>query len=206
MRRLGEVSRELLQVARLAGKIKLPPHDSAKLCHGRQRPIRLQFRKLFSQLGEAAQDIEIHLHPPANARVLHLHHHVVARVQPRAVRLPNRGRGQRRRVKISKQRFERLLKLRLDRLAHYLRLVARHTSLQLLQFLRERHSDLVGSRTENLPQLDERGPQLFDRHPNSRFAIQMGELLAVAVLQKTLHQRQIEAANPSPPTRTCSES
>ena len=117
-------------------------------------------------------------------------------MQPGPVRLADRSRGQRRRIEIREQRLQRLFELRLDRLAHDLRLVARHARLQLLQFLRERHADLVGPRAQNLPELDERRPQLFDRHPNPRLAAQMGELLAIAILQEALHQREIEPAHP----------
>ena len=119
-------------------------------------------------------------------------------MQPRAVHLADRRRSQRRRVEIGEQVVERLLELRLDRLAHDLR--RRRTARSVCSFCNscgERHADLVGPRAEDLAELDERRAQLFDRQPNPRLAAQMGERLAVAVLQEALHQRQVEPADPT---------
>ena len=91
---------------------------------------------LLGQLREAGEDVEIDFHAAADAGVLHFHHHVFARRQPRAVRLADRRRGERRRVEIGEQSLERLAELRFDRLADDLRIVAGHAGLQLLQFLR----------------------------------------------------------------------
>ena len=74
------------------------------------------------------------------------------------MRLADRSRSQRRRIEIGEEHLQRLLKFRLDRFAHHARLVTSHVRLQLLQFLRERHADLVGPRAQDLAQLDKRRP------------------------------------------------
>src|SRR5262249_44551540 len=65
-----------------------------------------------------------------------------------------------------------------------------------LQLLRERHSDLVRARAQNLAKFDECRPQLLDRQADPRLPAQMGERLAVAILANSLHHRDIVPAAP----------
>ena len=77
MRSAGEVAAELLEVAGLAGKIELAPHDATKLGDSCLRPIRLQLGQFLGQLCQTGQNIEIDFHAAADSGMLHLHHHVV---------------------------------------------------------------------------------------------------------------------------------
>ena len=77
------------------------------------------------------------------------------------------------------------------------RVVGRHVGLQLLEFVGERHADLVGPRAEDLAELDERRAELFDRQPDASLAAEVSERFAVAVAEDALHHRQIEAADPA---------
>ena len=76
-------------------------------------------------------------------------------------------------------------------------IVGRHAGLQLLQFVGERHADLVGPRAEDLAELDERGAELFDGQPDAGLAAEVGERFAVAVFEDALHDRELEAADPA---------
>ena len=202
MLRAGEVARELLQVARFAREVELAPHGPAKLGHRGLRPIRFQFRQLLRQLREPGQNIEIDFHPPANARVLHLHHDIVA-ARAAAHDAPAQSTPRPAASNRNPQTARRAACPSSDSIVSRTTSgsIARHARLQLLQFLRERHADLIRPRAQNLAQLDERRPKLFDRQPNPRLAAQVRKRLAVAVLQESPSRaarsnRLIQSARP----------
>ena len=198
VRRAGEVAGELLQVAGLAGEVELAAHDAAELGHRRLRPVRLQLGQLLGQLREAGQDVEIDFHAAADAGVLHLHDDVVA--ASAAVR-GGPGRSTPRPAASCRSRqTARRAACRAPFRSSRARLRRRRTARSVCSFCSscgERHADLVGPRAEDLAQLDERRPELFERQPNARFAAQVGERFAVAVLEEALHERQVEPADPT---------
>jgi hypothetical protein len=69
--------------------------------------------------------------------------------------------------------------------------------LKLLQFAGQSHANLIGTRAEDLAELDEGGAKLLDRQPNPRLAAQVRERFAIAILQHPLDERKIQPANPT---------
>ena len=112
---IGEVAGELLQVAALEGEVQLAQQRAPELPHDRARLVGTHLRRmLLGQLGQPGQDIQVGHDLVRDARVLHFDHHVLARWQPRAMHLGNRGRGQRRVVEFGKQRSSPACRTRLQ--------------------------------------------------------------------------------------------
>ena len=138
---------------------------------------------LLGELREAVQHLQVFVDLRFDPRVLHLDDDPLARLQPGAVDLADRGRGDRRQLELGKQLVQRLAQLRLDRLANDLRRIGGRRRLELLQLVGQLLADQVGPGAQQLAELDERRPQLGERQADSRFARQAGQRLAVAVLQ-----------------------
>src|SRR5262249_20408361 len=77
-----------------------------------------------------------------------------------------------------------------------LRRITRDARLQFLQFLRERHPNLIRPSAQNLPELNERRPKLFNCHPDPRLAAKMSERLSVTILQDPFYEIDIKSAEP----------
>ena len=195
----AEVAGELLQVAGFAGEVELAADDAAKLGDHRLRPIRLRARAASRRAGRGRPGCRGR--PPCGGWMPACCTFTTTSSplsEPGAVHLADRRRGERRRVEVDEQR-------RRAAASSSVSIVSRTASassagtlgLQLLQFLGERHADLVGPRAEDLAELDERRAELFDRQANARFAAEMGERFAVAVFEDALHHGQIEAADPA---------
>ena len=93
---LCEMSGEFLQVAALHGEVQLAEQSAAELANhpaGLIRPNLL--RVLFRQLGQPRYNVEVRQNLVGDACVLNLDHDLLARVQPGAMDLGNRSRGER---------------------------------------------------------------------------------------------------------------
>ena len=91
-----------------------------------------------------AEVLHVGAHRGVHARVLHLHRHVAAVVQLRAVDLPDRGGGDRLLVELREGLLQRLAHLLLDHLAHVLEGHLRRGVAQLGELLLELLAVLLG--------------------------------------------------------------
>ena len=197
----AEVAGELFEVAGLAGEVELAADDAAELGDHRLRPVGASSGSISASWARPARmsrSTSMRRWMPACCTFTTTS---VAGIGPtgesRAVDLADRCRGERRRVEVDEERVERGVEFGFDRLADGVGVVGGHVGLQLLQFVGERHADLVGPRAEDLAELDERGPELFDRQADAGLAAEVGERFAVAVLEDALHDGQVEAADPA---------
>ena len=194
----AEVAGELVEVAGLAGEVELAADDAAEFGDHRLRPVGRELGQHLGELGETGQDVEVDVHAALDAGVLHFHDDIGAAAA--SARRDGPGRSTPRRAAWCRSRRTALRAARRARFrssADGLGIVGGHVGLQLLQLVGERHADLVGPRAEDLAELDERGAELFDGQADARFAAEMGERFAVAVLEDALHDGQIEAADPA---------
>ena len=92
--------------------------------------------------------------------------------------LADRRRGERRRIEIDEQFLEWLRQIRIRMVS---RTVASSSAGTLVcSFCNSSangHADLIGPSAQNLAELDERRPELFDRHADSRLAAEMARVL-----------------------------
>ena len=112
---------ELVQVPLLAAEIELAAERAAHLGDVGRRAIGLELGKLLGELGQAAEHLQVFVDLRFDARVLHLDDDPLARLQPGAMHLADRGRGDRHEVELGEQLVERLAQLGLDDLADRLR-------------------------------------------------------------------------------------
>mmetsp|Transcript_5606 Transcript_5606/g.16812 ORF Transcript_5606/g.16812 Transcript_5606/m.16812 type:complete len:625 (-) Transcript_5606:259-2133(-) len=156
--RLGE----LLRVLALVDVVDLLVQQLGRLLVDvRVRPVgavRLRV-ELVEQLDEHLEVLQVRVEQLAQARPLHLDRHRHALVHG-AVNLPERRRGNR----LLLERVEDLLDRRAELPAHDLHRLcaakAGHVVLQVAQHLDVLLLEHVGPRRHNLPELDERRPQL----------------------------------------------
>ena len=148
--------------------------------------------------------------------MLHLHHHLAAIGQARAMDLSNRGGADGYRIELSEDLIRRPAQFGGDRGKSDFRLVRRHAVLQLGQFVRDFLPDEIGPGAEHLAELDVGGAQLGDCETDARgmrllgrqLAFLAGEMILLAVefgltqppCQPVLRQDADDLADPTDAT------
>ena len=157
----------LLHGAGFGGVVQLLAHAALKGIH---HVLGVGQALLAQEAGREAhqlvQEHEVGAHFFAHAGALHLHHHFLAGGQPRPVHLPDAGRAQRHVVELAEHLRQRSAQLLLDKLPGLRHRKRRHVALQLLKLVNQGLRQQVGAVAERLRELDERGPQLLNAHPN----------------------------------------
>src|SRR5712691_6149560 len=157
----GVVFCKLLDVARFVIEIQLEEHGGAELADdagGRVDAGLLdhsleESRQVEEEIGVAADLL-------LDARTLHLDHHVLARGEPRAVHLGDRRGRHRGGVDRGEELVGGFAQALLDQLQDQLHRHGRGAILKMAELGDEIRRQDVGPRGEDLPQLDEGGPQL----------------------------------------------
>ena len=195
--RIGlEIPGELLHVAQLAPVVQFPAHRPLKLRHRRAGAIVSELGQAFGQQGQPGQDLQVHLHLPLDPRPLDLHHRRLPGEERRPVNLADRGRRHRHVLEGGEYLFDRVAQFRLDQGSCLLRRVGRHVGLKLFEFLGQRDADQVGPHAEDLPQLDERRPQLDQGHFDPGFPTVPGDRRSVGRFEQVLGELRPEPADP----------
>ena len=182
----GELSGEALGVVALLQVVQFLTDGVGELCgetddvvvDGRRPPAR-------GADGEVVQDLQIDVHLLHDAGPAHLDHDVRTVCEHRQVRLPDRGAGERLGVEPG-ERFsggaaELLGDRRLDRVGRY----RRGAVLELGQLFLEVAGKQVGTRGQDLPQLDERRAELLQRQ-SEVFGLRVGLGTALVAEQPVL--------------------
>ena len=136
--------------------------DQSDDIHGRQLGIAL---------GEAAcqmfEQVDVELDLVLDIRTPDLDDHFVSRAESPLVDLPDRRSGQRRRVELGEYFVDRGAQLFLDQRKRVVVVERQRARLQFLEFDAEFLGDHVGPVGQYLAELDERGAQVLDRHPDA---------------------------------------
>ncbi|MGC4116794.1 MAG: hypothetical protein QM765_19990 [Myxococcales bacterium] len=177
-----EVARDLLDVPRLVEEVELLEQRRLELAHDGDGLVRRDLGDApLEHAREPIEQREIGLHLLANGRALDLDDdlvHLAVDLELRAVRLRDRRRRDRLQVERREVLLDGRAEVALDDLP---KLVGRHrrdVRLQLLEGVDDVARDQVWTGRQDLPELDERGPELFE-HPLGALAPrQRGDLLA----------------------------
>ncbi len=125
-----------------------------KLLHHGHGLVAFQFRRLLGQPREPFQNLEVAPDARLDARMLHLHHHLAAIGQARAMDLSNRGGADGYRIELSEDLIRRPAQFGGYRGESDFRLIRRHAVLQLGQLIRDFLPDEIGPGAEHLAELD----------------------------------------------------
>ena len=158
-----EMAVEVLRVARLLPVVELLADRARELVHElagvdeveRADPLAREPRRLVEQA-------EVGLDLPRRARPLHLDRDAAPVRQGRAMHLADRRGRDRRGLEVEEQPLERVAELLLDHALGLLERERPHVVLQPAQLDDDVGRHDVGPRREELPELDERRPELVE--------------------------------------------
>ena len=105
--------------------------------------VVLELRHALGQLRQPRENLQIDPHLLIDAATLHLDHHGLAILQPRAVYLANRRAGQRRLLELREKRRHGLAQLRFHDGQDHLRWIGRHIVLKPFQLIAQRSLGLL---------------------------------------------------------------
>ena len=188
--------RELLQIAFFAAEIQFSSQHAGDFRDGFPRAIRDELGNALGQQGQARQHIQVLADDLLDAGVLNLHRDSFARLQPSSVHLPDRCRGHRHVLEFGEQLFRRLSQLNLDGAAHGGRIIGRDIIPQLLEFFGQRDADEIGTRAEQLAQLDVRGSELREGQANAPFRRLQRQRLTLTPLELRLEHFDVQTTQP----------
>jgi len=119
----------------------------------------------LQQRGAVREDLKVGLHDLAHPRAKHLDRHRAPILQGRSVHLPQRRRRQRTPLDLPERLLDRPPQLPLDDPAHLREGHHRAFVLEMAQLGNDGRREHIAPRPHDLPQLDERRPQLGQRKP-----------------------------------------
>ena len=139
---------ELLHAAGLGGVVQLLGHAALEGVHDVLRVAQaLLAQEAGRQAHQLVEQAQVGAHLFLHVGPLHLHHHLLAREQPRPVHLPDAGRAQRHVLKLGEHLLQRPAQLPLDNLA---RLGHGETAARCSAASQTRRSAAWGSRSARL--------------------------------------------------------
>jgi hypothetical protein len=193
---IREVAAEFFEVLPLVAEIEFPQQRAAKLTHERQRLVSTQGRgMLLQQFRQRLHDLQIRGRLLCHACTPHFDYHTLPGGQQRRMHLRHGSCCKRFILKAGKQLRDGSAEFAFDRGPRHLCRIGRHVGLQLRKLLRHFRAHEVCPCAEHLPQLDEGGAQLRQRHSHPRrLRHTFRERFAIRALQAVLQPRILEAA------------
>jgi hypothetical protein len=160
---LGQVAAERHEVLRLEPVVQLAREALPELIEDRLEPVvAADLGVGVEELGDRRQRLDVLGDALPDAGPLHLHRHLAAVAEPRAMHLAERGRGQRGRVELREALREPDTELARDDLLDLGERKRRDVVLEAAQRLDVRGGQDVGARREELAELDEGGAHLLE--------------------------------------------
>ena len=177
-----EVAVEYLRVPRLVAVVELEADGARELVHELSRVHELErLDALAQELRRLVEQAEVGLDLLRGGRALHLDRDLAAVRQHGAVHLSDRRRRERREVELEECAIHAQIELRLDDVAHLLERDRRRVILEAAELGDDVRRDDVGTRREELPELDERRPELVEHRAQALAAVGGGRGVPVRV-------------------------
>ncbi len=166
LRVVGEVATERVGVVRLDAVVELAPDRLRELIdQGNQVDERQAVDAVLEQAGELVQQLNVGVDLALRVGALDLDDHLVPARQARAMHLADRGRGDGLLVELGEDLFDTQPELGLDDPPDVGERLGPGTVLELAQLLDDVGRNDVRPRRHQLPELDERGPELVEHVP-----------------------------------------